>query len=72
MKFYTVVDFIEVSMVPKEWPWKVRRLFLLTIPISGIIWLLWAVFILFLCVSIYVIFSPIPWFLKMWDKELIP
>lgn len=64
-------DALATLCSPRSWPTWVRRVWLLTLPISGP---LYFIFTVTLCIAIYVVFKPLlaacdfwDWMVKMWD-----
>lgn len=61
------------SYTPLEWPVWARRIFLLTIPVSGPVWLIWclvlAVVTLILAGIIIVLFKLAKWLAFLWTDD---
>jgi hypothetical protein len=66
-------DGLFASFTPNKWPLVLRRTFLLTIPMSGPVWLLWcfvlAVVILILAGIIVVLFKLAKWLAFLWTDD---
>lgn len=60
-----VEDFMEIS----AWQKKRRRAFLLTLPISGPLWLVGATIICLVCLAMIPIFSMLIWVDEMWSDK---
>lgn len=52
---------------PHQWPKKWRRLFVLTLPISGPLWLATLGVIFFACLIIVLILIPIMGIINLWE-----
>jgi hypothetical protein len=52
-----------------NWPAFYRRLFILTLPISGPLWMLWLTVMLVGCLLLLLILGPIAWVWGMWRHK---